>query len=299
MTEKREVEASRDPVTAKLLELLYLSRKRKGWTVRDLAAAAEVSPSYISLIENGHKVPDAGTMERIGRALEIEPGLLHAWVTVQSRGTDVASSVDAAHRLMASLELYPDAMVEASASPPRSRPRAMSAGLRPQEPGTRYDYDARSSSVAATELPVPARYVLGVVLAEEGSEPTEEEVRDRDRRVWIDRRALPERDVLRGAFAWRLSREGLARVTGLYRRGDLVVIARDVWDPDAIHPRQVYAVRYEGRVVLSRIAWTDGRLVLLGPDDQMAAISVVEAKSEAALRKLVVGRVIAAVQRFR
>ena len=45
-------------------------------------------------------------MERIGRALEIEPGLLKAWVTVQSRGADVGSSVDAAHRLMASLELY-------------------------------------------------------------------------------------------------------------------------------------------------------------------------------------------------
>ncbi|MBA2626799.1 MAG: helix-turn-helix transcriptional regulator, partial [Gemmatimonadales bacterium] len=248
MTEKREVEPGRDPVTAKLLELLYLSRKRKGWTVRDLAAEAGVSPSYVSLIENGHKVPDAGTMERIGRALEIEPGLLHAWVTVQSRGTDVASSVDAAHRLMASLELYPDATgsvpgVVASRMPPRGMYDRMDAAM-------------MVSPVAATELPVPARYVLGVVMAEEGREPTEDEVRDTDRRVWIDRRALPERDVLRGAFAWRLSREGLARVTGLYRRGDLVVIARDVWEPDAIHPRQVYAVRFEGRVVLSRIAWT-------------------------------------------
>ena len=292
MTEKREVEPSRDPVTAKLLELLYLSRKRKGWTVRDLAREADVSPSYVSLIENGHKVPDAGTMERIGRALEIEPGLLNAWVTVQSRGTDVASSVDAAHRLMASLELYPEARMEMATSPSLSR---------------RYSRDllgdamttAPFSPVAATELPLPARYVLGVVLAEEGSEPTEEEMRDTDRRVWMDRRALPERDVLRGAFAWRLSRDGIARVPGLYRRGDLVVIARELWSPDAIHPRQVYAVRHEGRVVLSRIAWADGRLVLVGPENQPGATSVVEAKSEAALKKLVVGRVIAAVQRFR
>ena len=282
MTEKREVEPSRDPVTAKLLELLYLSRKRKGWSVRDLAAEAGVSPSYISLIENGHKVPDAGTMERIGRALEIEPGLLKAWVTVQSRGTDVGSSVDAAHRLMASLELYPDAMTTMSLREP---PTAV--------------YSQASPSAATTELPVPARYVLGVVLAEEGSEPTEAEMRDTDRRVWIDRRALPERDMLRGAFAWRVSREGIARVPRLYRRGDLVVIAREMWSPDAIHPRQVYAVRYEGRVVLSRIAWADGRLVLFGPDSQPAGTAVVEAKSETALRKLVVGRVIAAVQRFR
>jgi transcriptional regulator with XRE-family HTH domain len=290
VTEKRDVEPSRDPVTAKLLELLYLSRKRKGWTVRDLAAEAGVSPSYISLIENGHKVPDPATMERIGRALEIEPGLLNAWVTVQSRSTDVAASVDAAHRLMASLQLYPG--VGEAIMPPRSRRQS-------ELPAHAIMASMAAPPVAATELPVPARYVLGVVLAEEGSEPTEEEMRDTDRRVWMDRRALPERDALRGAFAWRLSREGIARVPGVYRRGDLVVIARELWSPDAIHPRQVYAVRHDGRVVLSRIAWADGRLVLLGPADQPALTSVLEARGEAGLRKLVVGRVIAAVQRFR
>ena len=51
--------------------------------------------------------------------------------------------------------------------------------------------------------------------------------------------------------------------------------------------------------MLSRIAWADGWLVLFGPDSQPAGTTVVEAKSEAALRKLVVGRVIAAVQRYR
>ena len=85
----------------------------------------------------------------------------------------------------------------------------------------------------------------------------------------------------------------------LYRRGDLVIIARELWSPDAIHQRQVYAVRHEGRVVLSRIAWADGRLVLIGPADQPGATSVVEARGESGLRKLIVGRVIAAVQRFR
>ncbi len=288
MTDKREVEQGRDPVSARLLEMLYLRRKEKGWTVRDLARAAGVSPSYISLIENGHKVPDPATMERIGRALEIEPGLLNAWVTVQGRGTHVGESIEAAYHLRQSPELFPNAPVMAAAAMPG-----------PAATFARDALELSTGPVAATELPLPARYVIGVVLAGEGREPTEAEIRDGDRRVWIDRRALPERGALRGAFAWRLSQKGLARVTGLYRRGDFVIIAPGVWAPDAIHPRQVYAVRHDGQVLLTRIAWADGRLVLLGPDSDPGATIVVDAKTEAALRRVVVGRVIVGVQRFK
>ena len=78
----------RDPLSSKLQELLYRSRKRRNWTVRDLAAAAGISPSYVSLIENGHKSPDPETLERIGKALGIDRELLDAMVTLQRRPAD-------------------------------------------------------------------------------------------------------------------------------------------------------------------------------------------------------------------
>ena len=40
--------------------------------MRELAEAAGISPSYVSLIENGHKSPDPAITERIGRALGLD-----------------------------------------------------------------------------------------------------------------------------------------------------------------------------------------------------------------------------------
>ena len=85
----------------------------------------------------------------------------------------------------------------------------------------------------------------------------------RDRRpLWLDRQVLPEREELQGVFAWRLSSRGLQRIRGVYRRGDIVVISPAAWSPDNIHPRMVFAVRYEGEAVLGRVSWTGAQLVL-------------------------------------
>lgn len=270
--------SGRDPLTAKLLELLYSSRKAKGLTVRELARQAEISPSYVSLIENGHKVPDVGTIERIGKVLDIDADLLRAWATVRGKTADATESVEAAR----SLALHMDV-------PMGRRPGIVAQDLAFYEMEPPPDY--RSAS-----LPDAHDHAIAIPLMEEGEEPGATAPSSR-RPLWVDERALPERTELTGAFAWRVGTPSLERLRGVYRRGDFVVISPRAWRArmDTFNPRKVFAVRLPERVVLSRVAWTGEELVLLGGEN----VIVLESAGPAALKRLIAGRVIAAVQRFR
>lgn len=282
-----EESEGRDPVTRRLLELLYQSRKAKGWTVRDLAAAADISPSYVSLIENGHKIPDAGTIERLGRALELDPALLRAWVTVRSRTPDATESVQAAQELMERLGMLGDqqqVLADSAAAP-------MMLGIAMRETPASY-------SLSNVEPEPRGRYIR-VPMYDEGDTPIDTVGGRELAPLIMDRRALPDRDQLRGAFAWRLSWAGVARIPGVYRSGDMIVIAPEAWEPkvESFNPLMVFAVRVASGVVLSRVSWTGEQLVLHG--SHKAPIEVLESVDADRMRDVIVGRVIAAVQRFR
>ncbi|HEU4762104.1 MAG TPA: helix-turn-helix transcriptional regulator [Gemmatimonadales bacterium] len=283
--------AGRDPVTRRLLELLYRSRKAKGWTVRDLAAAAGISPSYVSLIENGHKIPDAGTIERLGQALELDPALLRAWVTVRSRTPDATESIQAAQELMQRLEILDTS----------DAAEGWAEDLSSVKERDRVAYSTAPSMMLPLNLAEPeprGRYVR-IPMVEEGTTPLEPAGDRSYSPLIMDRRALPDREQLRGAFAWRLSWAGVARIPGVYRSGDMIVIAPEAWEPriERFHPLMVFAVRSAEAVVLSRVSWTGTQLVLHG--SHKAAVEVIEDATAKRLRDLIVGRVIAAVQRFR
>jgi len=239
-------------------------------------------------METGHKSPDPRTLERIGKAPGLHRQLLDALVTLQGRPADPRVAMDAAETLMTRL---------AEAEEPAHLLRSVG------EPAARYARDEISpaamsySAALRTELPDADRHVVGIPMLDEGMEPdTESAGRDR-RPLWLDRQVLPEREELQGAFAWRLSSRGLQRIRGVYRRGDIVVISPAAWSPDNIHPRMVFAVRYEGEAVLGRVSWTGAQLVL--HNSGVAPPAVLEAKGETGLRRLIAGRVILAVQRFR
>ena len=292
----------RDPVTQRLLDLLYQARKARGLTVRQLADLAGISPSYVSLIENGHKVPDASTIDRIGRVLGLDPKLLNAWVTVRGRSADTGEAIDAARELVEQLGLSdpgdaawrPEAATRAARQP--GPLHALSAP--PASAGYSSYPDLRMRDELRAELPDADRYVIGVPLVEEGTEPIPGTPPAADRRpLWIDRRSLPERDELRGAYAWRVSSKGIERLPGVYRRGDMVVISPLLWTPDNLNPKMVFAVRHDGGLVLSRVSWTGGSLILL-PARGVAA-AVIPAANEGELGRAIAGRVILAVQRFR
>lgn len=289
-----------DPVTERLLRLLRRRRRDKGWTVRDLAQAAGISPSYVSLIENGHKSPDPAITERIGRALGLDRELLGALVRLQERPSDPNETIDVAARLLKRLdevEAADGAEAERTDFPAASLPMDLRLGA---ASATRVVSEASAyERVASPPLDYeplnPARYVIPIPMIDEGTEPHDG---GRERRpIWLDRRALPEREELEGAYAWRLSSRGLDRVRGIYRRGDIVIISPSAWAPDGLNPRMVFAVRNEGAVVLSRVGWTGTQLVLQSSGSGSPVI--LSASGDAGLRKRIAGRVIVAVQRFR
>ena len=53
-------------------------RLARRWSVARLAEAADLSPTYAGAIERGEKAPTVTTLAKISRALEVDPGLLLA-----------------------------------------------------------------------------------------------------------------------------------------------------------------------------------------------------------------------------
>jgi hypothetical protein len=236
-------------------------------------------------------VPDASTIERLGEALELDPALLRAWVTVRSRTPDATQTLNAAKELVERLgelvDLSPMASVRERSYVPSKRRLQDSVAE-----------EVLSLSLPAIEPEPRGRYVR-IPMLDEGEVPGDGAGGRELAPLIVDRRALPDREQLRGAFAWRLSWAGVARVSGVYRGGDMIVIAPEAWEPkvERFHPLMVFAVRAPARVVLSRVSWTGSQLVLHG--SHKAAIEVMEEVDADRLRGAIVGRVIAAVQRFR
>ncbi len=281
---KPEPFPDRDPLTEQLLELLRRSRRESGMTVRELAQKAGVSPSYISLIENGRKVPDAGTIERIGQALELDPALLKAWVTVRGRSDDTEKSVQAAYELMDRLKMVSNV---------RNRRPGVRA-MRALEPDDLYLREPVAEFGVAYELPISEPRTVSVPVLQEGTEPGGG---GRESRPLLLDERVAERLPLTGAWAWRLSKVGVERIPGVYRPGDFVVISPSAWSPDPrrFKSRMVFAVRHDGQVILSHVDWTGDHLILVPGGRQPAVVLSAGADT---LRKVIAGRVVAAVVGF-
>ncbi len=125
-----------------------------------------------------------------------------------------------------------------------------------------------------------------------GTEPGHpDEQRSHPRRpLWLDRRLLPPVQEIREPFAFRVGRESGRRVRGLMSRGDYAVISRErSLGPGQISPREVYAVRLGGMVVLSRADYKEGKLLLLPAGEEGVRIEMLDAAKPAALAQLIGG----------
>ena len=54
------------------------ARKDKGWTQEQLALEAGVKRAYLSEVENGQRNVSLDVVEKLARALDVEPGTLMA-----------------------------------------------------------------------------------------------------------------------------------------------------------------------------------------------------------------------------
>lgn len=231
---------------------------------------ASVSVSYLSLIENGRKVPDEPVALALAAALGEDAALFRAWI---------------AARKSASL----DTALEAA----RFLSRALAA--RGPEPGI-----ARPER-AAPRRGVAARLRVPVVPA--GADPGDGVRPSCEVLGWraLDLDALPEdlRPRLRRPFAFRVG-DAAARhcapwplapapeAAGPPRAGDHVVIARDF---EPLAPGTLCAVRAGGGLSLRRVIW-NGRALLLLPAPGDDDFEVFEAPDAARLCALVAGRAV-------
>ena len=116
--------------------------------------------------------------------------------------------------------------------------------------------------------------------------------------VWLDRRLLPPAEELREPFAFRVGRESGRRVRGLLSRGDYAVVSREPSRGLVLSPKAVYAVRWNGMVVLSRVEHQDGKLLLV-PAGESGGIEMLDAPTPTVLAELIAGRVVAVLRVFR
>ena len=65
---------------------IRMKRTQIGLTGAELAQRADISPSYVSLIEKGAKVPDEDVAARIARALRDDEDLYRAWARASRLG---------------------------------------------------------------------------------------------------------------------------------------------------------------------------------------------------------------------
>ncbi len=316
-----------------LHERIRERRRAKGMQAQELAERVGISPSYISLIESGVKIPSESVAEAIARALDDDVEMYVAWVHT-GRSSDPWRAMRGASRLSqltvrpassngAPVESRRPALVREDPGPGESRTRRpelerqitwreaartargendtlLSSGPRAGNIWS-YQRDASTDSSGGGAHPpgsvldqaddqvarVFSRELLRVPVLAEGTDPGIDPAHAPEPlEVFpLHPRVFPGRPP-RAPFAYRLSRDGAARVDG-YGEGDLVVLSRE---PRPASPQHVFAVRCK-RIVLSRVL-VKGNALLLLPSERMPDFELVEPRTGQSVLDLLAGSVV-------
>jgi transcriptional regulator with XRE-family HTH domain len=266
-----------DPIGQRIKDL----RVARGLTLQELADKVGVAPSHVFHVESGDKVPSEELAVKLARALRDDEDLYRAWARARSR-SDFYPAVESAGVLAEYMRSAKQAMVEG----PVRREATQDQWERPQVYGALDE--ERSSALFAKHIamPSPARLLIPMIAAGEdpGPEPALSQVLEVLR---LDPRALDPAEPLERPFAYRLTGATTQRVEGLLPDRGVAIFTRRVLP---VVPHEIYAVRREGRIVLSRAMW-NGRELLLLPAPGASDFVVLPAAGEADVAMLIVGRV--------
>jgi len=234
---------------------------------------AAVSVSYLSLIENGRKVPGEAVALALAAALDEDPALFGAWIAARKRA-DLDTALAAARTLSRTLgtgartpALRPPAAPVPGGAPARLRVPVVPEGADPGE-GVR-----------------PSCAVLGWRALDLAALP--EPLRARVRRPFAFQVGA---DAARHCAPWAPETEWDAPEPP--RAGDHVVVLRDF---EPLEPATLCAVRTGGGLALRRAIWNGAALLLL-PAQGAADFAVLDAPEPGRLRALVVGRAVRLVE---
>lgn len=264
-------------------------RAQLGLTGAELAERAGISPSYVSLIEKGVKVPDEGVAAELARALDDDEGLYRAWTRAARLGLqklDLLNRLEAASRTPTYLSL-----VESGQALPKLADSDADEDLatRMREVAARLT----SPSPAAAGLTGSASVAAIPVLAD-GADPSVLDaavpgasVVDR---LLIDRRLLDP--ATRGLFACDVTPRAMKHLRGVAQPGDRIVFERGA----RIAPDRICAVRHGAGLQLRRVL-TNGRSLLLLPGEGETGFESLEMPNETALGDVVAGTQVLLIRR--
>lgn len=253
-------------------------RIRKGLTGMELARRAGVSPSYVSLIEHGEKIPSETVAVRIAQALEEREDLYRVWA-VTSRMDE--RTRDAVLRVSQSGELDVKSKEETTIGPPAGEAKS----AKPPAIGNGFHDDLLAHGLAMPLLVPGAVPRDGEILADEV-----------ETRVCVDARLLGVEPSSR-LVALRVDELNGARVRSWLREDDIVLLEHN---PRTLAAGRIHAIRVEREgLLLSKVTMGDGRLLLLSDpsdDDPPRALPI---PSGSSLKDAVFGTVVASFRSWR
>ena len=268
----------------------------KGLSLAQLAEAVGIGPNSVSLIaamEHGTIPPRRDVAERLAAVLDLdrEPLLMWADTRMTPRASDDAlrerqqvetlfTQMDMDMLPRSARELPGDAGPFARVTVPRALRNSLTT-----------DAAALSARIAAADASDQSSNQIPVLPA--GADP------DRYRRKplgYLDRvtieRLIGGRAKLVRPVAYQLSDddfERLRRVANPHGRPLHALVSRA--RPIEVDPREPYAIRFDGRVILAYCAWDGRELVVLQPPGQ-AGFARLKARNQSDLEQRIIGQVV-------
>ncbi|MCU0253409.1 MAG: helix-turn-helix domain-containing protein [Acidobacteria bacterium] len=260
-------------------------RLRRGMTGLELARRAGVSPSYVSLIEHGEKVPSERVAVRIAQALDEREEDYRVWAATARLDERTRQAV---------LRMRP----AETAPRPSGRPgpetdgapgRGTAPGVRrpPGRPRTRsrYEFEVAYRLDDEARAPVLRVPLLAPGAMPQGDRPEPDQV---EALLAVDARML-DRDSARGLVALRVDDTNGREVASWLRPGDVVVLDRR---PGAFDPALLQGFRLDDGFLLARGSVGPGVLLVLPDPSHAGSPRVVPLSRPEDLAEVHVGSVI-------
>ena len=260
------------PTSHPLGRLIRERRIAKGLSLAQVAEAVGIGPTSVSLIaamEHGSIPPRRDVAERLAAVLELDQEPLLMWADTR---------MSPAYRQQVESR-FNNAPLDLQVRPART----LLAGVRRDSATPSPDTHVRDAIDVPNQIPIlPA-----------GADP------DRYRRKpigYLDRIAIERliggRAELIRPVAYELSDEDfdrLRRVSNPQSRPLHALVSRPM--PIEIDPREPYAIRFDGRVILAYCAWDGRELVVLQPP-RRSGFARLKAKRQSDLEDYIVGQVV-------
>jgi transcriptional regulator with XRE-family HTH domain len=249
-------------------------RNAKGLTTRTLAEKLGVSAAFVSLVENGQKVPGDEVALEWAKALDVNPNLFAAWARSKRRSEPQTMMLgEAEYRYW---QHDPNVQVQMA--------DLDQIGFE--------SISSEQTELLERQLPLrqqPKEGVLRVPLFHEGADP---DAGPKPLEYITVQEELLQGERLVRPFAYRISSQGVLRVSRTLHPGDYAVISRQ---QRHIEPEEIYAIRVRNRIVLSRVMEKGPGLLLLMSDQGQGGIDVLNSE-DGRTKSLIAGKVVVAIR---